>query len=55
MGRLYQDLEFSARRESERFLIREGFDHALPAHRGAPYSQKKALSDGLLEWGRSTR
>lgn len=50
--RLYEDLERSARRETERFLIREGFDRALPAHRGAPFERKKALGEGLLDLGR---
>lgn len=52
--RLYKDLEDSARREAERFIVREGFDRALPAHKGAPFGQKKALGDGLLELGRGT-
>lgn len=50
--RLYEDLERSARRETERFLIREGFDRALPAHRAAPFERKKALGEGLLDLGR---
>lgn len=49
--RLYEDLESSARRETERFIVREGFDRALPAHRSAPYDQKKALGSGLLDLG----
>lgn len=50
--RLYQDLEDSAQREAERFMVREGFDRALPAHKAAPYGQKKALGEGLLDLGR---
>ena len=50
--RLYEDLESSARRETERFIVREGFDRSLPAYRAKPYDQKKALGAGLLDWGR---
>lgn len=50
--RLYEDLENSAQREAERFMVKEGFDRALPDHRTAPYDQKKALGQGLLELGR---
>ena len=49
--RFYQDLEDSGRREAERFMVREGFDRALPAHKAAPYGQKKALGEGLLDLG----
>jgi hypothetical protein len=51
-NRLYEDLESSARREAERFVVKEGFDRTLPAHKGASYGQKKALGEGLLELGR---
>lgn len=51
-GRFYEDLETSARRETERFIVKEGFDRSLPAYRGKPYDQKKALGTGLLDWGR---
>lgn len=50
--RLYEDLEDSARREAERFMVREGFDRALPQHSGAAYDQKKALGTALLDLGR---
>lgn len=50
--RIYEDLEANARREAERFLIREGFDRTLPMHRDAPFGSKKALGDGLLNLGR---
>ena len=50
--RFYEDLENSARREGERFLVREGFNRALPEHRAVPYDQKKALGRGLLDLGR---
>ncbi|MEQ1919079.1 MAG: hypothetical protein ABL955_07760 [Elusimicrobiota bacterium] len=46
--RFYEDLESSAHREAEGFLVREGFNRALPAYRAAPYSQKRALGSGLL-------
>lgn len=52
LPRLYEGLEDSARRETERFLIREGFDLALPGHKDAPFSQKRALGEGLLDLGR---
>lgn len=47
------DLRRNGRREAERFLVREGFDAALPRARGAPYWQKEAVSRGLLDAGRS--
>jgi hypothetical protein len=50
--RLYEDLEDSARRETERFLVREGFDRALPSHSGVPFDQKRALGSGLLDLGK---
>lgn len=50
--RLYEDLQTSAQRETERFIVKEGFDRSLPAYRAAPYDQKKALGTGLLELGR---
>lgn len=50
--RLSEDLEASARRETERFLILEGFNRTLPMHRDAPYGNKKALGEGLLDLGR---
>ena len=50
--RFYQDLEDSGRREAERFMVKEGFDRTLPAHKAAPFGQKKALGEGLLELGR---
>lgn len=50
--RLYEDLQRSARRETERFIVREGFDRALPEHRAVPYEQKRALGFGLLDLGR---
>jgi hypothetical protein len=53
--RFYEDLENSARRETERFIVREGFDFALPRHRSVPYEQKKALGSGLLDLGRVER
>lgn len=51
--RFYDDLESSARRETERFIVREGFDRALPEHRATPYDEKRALGSGLLGLGRS--
>ena len=49
--RLYEDLESSARRETERFIVKEGFDRSLPAYRAKPYDQKKALGTGFLDLG----
>ena len=50
--RFYDDLESSARRETERFIVREGFDRALPEHRATPYDEKRAFGSGLLGLGR---
>jgi hypothetical protein len=50
--RFYDDLESSARRETERFIVRESFDRVLSEHRATPYDEKKAFGSGLLGLGR---
>jgi len=50
-----EDLRRNARRDAERFLLRESFNLALPGERGAPAWQKEAAVRGVLELGRTVK
>ena len=49
----FGDLSRNGRREAESFILREGFDLAVPSQRGAPGWQKEAVSRSVLDAGRS--
>lgn len=49
----FGDLRRNGPREVERFLLREGFDLAMPRERGVPSWQKEAVSRSVLAAGRS--
>lgn len=47
------DLRRNGQRELQRFLLREGFNLALPGQRGAPSWQKESAARSVLDAGRA--
>lgn len=50
---LLEDLRESARTAPQQWMIREGFDRAVPNSRGEHYGEKEAAARALFEGGRS--
>lgn len=50
---LLEDLRESARTAPQRWMIREGFDRAVPSSRGRGYSEKEAAGEFLINETRS--